>query len=558
MKKFAIFFVLVGFACAGLVLNGGRSSADTGATGKIAPQVLDALSDGRSADINITLKTQADLNDARSFSNKEAKGQYVYDQLTQTASETQKEIISYLERENITYRSYWIVNSILVRDANSAIVDRLSLIDEVGTIALNPTVSAKFPESEIVDAERVTALAIEPNLLQVKADVVWAMGYTGQGTVVAGADTGYKWEHPNIKDNYRGLASDGTAEHNYNWFDAIDDKVLNNGGRCGIASLEPCGDLDHGTHTMGILVGKLSDIGNNIGMAPDAKWIACRNMDVGNGTLDTYKRCYQFFLAPHDLNQQNPDPSLAPHAVNDSWRCTLAEGCTVANFSELETVVNNLKAAGIVVVSAAGNSGNSGCSTIADPSAIYENAFTIGAVESADNLAGFSSRGPVTVDGSGRLKPNVSAPGRTILSSGFDFNYDPTYETKSGTSMATPHVTGLIALMISANPAIAGDVEAIETIIENSAEQVVHDDAGELCGGTSGTTFPNNYVGHGRIDAEQAVLAALAYTSTPTTIDLQSTNTETANTPLLLIIVTSGLCLLTLTGTARRLQEIRA
>ena len=69
---------------------------------------------------------------------------------------------------------------------------------------------------------------------------------------------------------------------------------------------------------MGTMVG--DDGGaNQVGMAPDAKWIGCRNMDVGNGTPATYSECFQFFLAPTDLTGANPNPALAPHAINRNW-----------------------------------------------------------------------------------------------------------------------------------------------------------------------------------------------------------------------------------------------
>ena len=87
-------------------------------------------------------------------------------------------------------------------------------------------------------------------------------------------------------------------------------------------------------------------------------------MDQGNGTPTTYTECFQFFLAPTDLAGNNPDPLRAPHVINNSWGCPASEGCTTPNI--LQTVVENVRNAGILVVVSAGNSGPN-CSTISDP-----------------------------------------------------------------------------------------------------------------------------------------------------------------------------------------------
>src|SRR4030095_10871245 len=155
----------------------------------------------------------------------------------------------------------------------------------------------------------------------------------------------------------------------------------------------------------------------------------------------------QWFIAPTDLANQNPDPALAPHVINNSWTCIEEEGCDVSNFYLMEDAVNNVKAAGILVVASAGNDGPA-CSTVKYPPAIFKNSFTVGAVDSTMNAAWFSSRGNVTADASGNMKPDISAPGVDVLSS-IPGNQ---YAFFSGTSMAGPHVCGTVALLICANP----------------------------------------------------------------------------------------------------------
>src|SRR5438876_636762 len=138
---------------------------------------------------------------------------------------------------------------------------------------------------------------IEPGVSYVHAPQVWALGFTGQNIVIASADTGQRWTHNALKPHYRGW--DGVdANHNYNWHDSIHDSV---GNPCGNDSPFPCDDYFHGSHTIGTAIGDDGQ-GNQIGVAPGAKWIGCRNMDVGNGTPARYIECMQWYLAPYPLN----------------------------------------------------------------------------------------------------------------------------------------------------------------------------------------------------------------------------------------------------------------
>jgi hypothetical protein len=174
----------------------------------------------------------------------------------------------------------------------------------------------------------------------------------------------------------------------------------------------------------------------------------------------------------------------------------------------MNMVINNLRASGIVVVASAGNDGPD-CSTISKPASMFEGSFSVGATASNDTIAGFSSRGHVTADSSFRIKPNVSAPGVGVRSA----RPGGTYSNSSGTSMAGPHVAGLVALIISANPDLAGNVDVIEDIIENTAVPKTTD---QECGAVSGSFIPNNTYGYGRVDALAAVEEALSLIETST------------------------------------------
>lgn len=476
----------------------GRSAPDW--TQKVDSWVLETAASSQSTEFLVYLTEQADLSGAAALPTKQAKGQYVFDRLTAVAQRTQPPILNTLKQDGVEYQSFWIANMIWVR-GDMAVIKMLAQHPDVAHLYANPAV--KMEETLPLDAaDGIQAIqGIEWNINLVNAPDLWAAGVTGQGIVIGGQDTGYDWDHVGLINQYRGW--DGvSADHNYNWHDAIH----SGGGVCGPDAAEPCDDHGHGTHTMGTMVGNdlpptapnwPDGAANAVGMAPGAKWIGCRNMDVGVGTPATYAECYQWFIAPTDLTGQNPDPAQAPHVINNSWACPVSEGCTDPN--TLLTIVENVRAAGIVTVHAAGNSGPA-CSTINTPAAIYDASFTVAATGSNDAIASFSSRGPVTVDGSGRFKPDISAPGVGVRST-TRYNL---YGTMSGTSMAAPHVAGLVALLLAAEPALAGQVEAVEQLIRDTAVPLTTTDG---CGGDTSTAVPNHTFGYGRIDALTAYQA---------------------------------------------------
>lgn len=456
----------------------------------------------------IIFKEQADVSFARNIKQKEQKGQYVFQTLQQTAQRSQTAALAILKNNNNAHHIFFIVNAIYAK-ARLDVLEEIAQLPEVSRIQIDPI--------GVIDEARTSRAAqgrdlIEWGIEKIGAEQVWAMGITGEGAIVGGQDTGVEWDHDAIKDQYRGW--DGTtADHNYNWHDAITeisplhgdtttDESLN---PCGLDINIPCDDHNHGTHTVGTMVGDDGN-GNQIGVAPAAKWIAARNMERGWGKLSTYTDCFEWFLAPTDVNNENPDPSKAPHVINNSWGCPPVEGCNISNWAIMETAINNLRAAGIVVVVSAGNNGAS-CGRVQNPAAIFEGSFSIGASNDDDELGGFSSAGPVTVDGSNRLKPNVVAPGvqvRSCIRNG-------EYATWNGTSMAGPHVAGVVALMISANPELAGQVELIEDILEQTAVPLFGE---EDCDDYSGSTLPNTFYGYGRVDALAAVMEAMMTTYT--------------------------------------------
>lgn len=509
--KLSIFYRFALFLLLSISISSSLPAESTGRAAswqeKIDERVLRGalLSQNGEIEFLVYMREQADLSDSHLFNNKEEKGDFVFSRLTETAQTTQASLLMELAGWEVDHHPYWVANLVWVR-GNMDILEGIAGREDVARIFANSPVPILEPEIGFTPLYDFPTAGIEWNISRLGTPAVWEYGFTGQGVVIGGQDTGYEWRHPALTDKYRGW--NGTeANHDYNWHDAIREPLHDDlpDNPCGYASLEPCDDYGHGTHTMGTIVGD-DTLGNQIGMAPGAKWIGCRNMDRGLGKPSTYLECFEWFVAPYSTGGDSfsGDPVMAPHIINNSWGCPPSEGCYDPEV--LETVVNNVRAAGILIVSSAGNSGGNGCETISTPTAIYESVFTVGATDGGDGLAAFSSRGPVIVDGSSRLKPNVSAPGISIRSSFLN----GTYGYSNGTSMASPHVAGLAALIISARPDLAGKVDELEDIIQKSAFPKIF--PGE-CGGFPGSEIPNPFYGWGRVDAFSALAAALDWPS---------------------------------------------
>jgi subtilisin family serine protease len=480
LKRFVFAAVLI--TLAGSLLFGGPAFSTP--SEKIATRVLRETANGGSTEAIVVLRAQADLSGADALHTKLEKGRYVFNALREVANRTQGPVINLLRERGVSYQSFYIVNMIKIA-GNRALMQELAAREDVVSIDANPHVRTALPHAASFDVAPVTP-TIEWNVTRVQAPQVWKLGFHGEGMVVAGADTGVQWDHPALKSHYRGW--DGhQVDHDYNWHDASPDH-----------SPTPVDPNDHGTFTVSEMVGY--DGGSNVlGVAPGAQWIACRNMDAnGTGSPASYSECFQFLIAPYPVggNPQQGNPALAPDSINNSWICPTSEGCSV---NTLLSVVKAVRAAGIFPAMAAGNDGP-GCSTVDTPPAIYAPSVSVGATDSANNIADFSSRGPVTADGSNRLKPELSAPGEDIRGAIPGNQYSSGW---SGTSMAAPHVAGGVALIWQAKPSLQADITNTEILLARTA---LHLKSSQDCGG-SGQKIPNNVFGYGLINLFSAVKA---------------------------------------------------
>jgi subtilisin family serine protease len=238
---------------------------------------------------------------------------------------------------------------------------------------------------------------------------------------------------------------------------------------------------------------------NGIGVAPEATWFACSNLTRNLANPALYLDCMQFMLAPFPQGGDpftDGDPTRAADVLNNSWGCPEIEGCDP---NALLAAADNLRDAGIFVVVSTGNDGPN-CSTVTAPLSLYDSVFSVGAVDRSGDVALFSSRGSVIVDDSGRMKPDIAAPGVNIYSSLPGGNYG----ASDGTSMAGPHVVGVVALLWSADPSLIGDIDRTEQIIIDTAHPYV----GEQLGCFDGDV-PNAAYGYGIVDVYAAVKEVL-------------------------------------------------
>ncbi len=457
----------------------GRSlpAASALALSKVEQRVIDVLSAEGKATIIVRLTERAELEGGAAPDWK-AKGRWAVDALRSVADRSQAPILSYLRANSLLRKvseiePLWICNCV-VATADEETIASLAERDEVKSIHANQQIKVYLePAGEV---SLGVADAVEWNIAKVRANEVWNdFGITGRGITVGTLDTGVRWDHPALKKKYRGW--DGTAaDHNYNWFDATQ-----------IASRAPVDRAGHGTHTTGTMVG--DDGSNQIGVAPGARWIAAAIIDSGSTWVVAAHRGFQWMIAPTDLDGNNPNPDLRPAVVNNSWGCANGiPGC--ANFEEFREDVDAWIAAGIFPEFSAGNEGPAG-STMRWP-ASYAEAFSTGATTQSDSIASFSSRGPGR---DGTIKPEVTAPGEGVRSS-----VGSGYGQMSGTSMAGPHVVGLVALLLEANPNLS--IDDLTSIMESTAVPL-------------GSPIPNNTFGWGRIDAYSAVQSVLTGSRQP-------------------------------------------
>jgi len=372
---------------------------------------------------------------------------------------------------------HWLVNAVVVR-ATAATVPALAGLPGVETVEADLVPELIAPVGAPVDApERDGERTPEPGLTAVRAPEVWsALGVDGGGALIGSLDTGVLGTHVALADRWRGTE----APVSECWFDAA-----------GFGHATPQDTHGHGTHTVGTMCGGAP--GDEVGVAPGAQWIASNviNMSTGSAFDNAVIASFEWMADP------DGDPFTmddVPDVVQNSGGVNEGFSGYVDCDSRWWDAIDGCEAAGVVVTWSAGNEGPGGTS-LRSPDDRADSpwiCFSVGATEyfSPYTIASFSSRGPSGCDDVS-IKPEVAAPGVNIRSS---YNSGG-YSSLSGTSMAGPHVAGVVALMRSANPDI--DVQTVKQILMDTAVDL-------------GAAGEDNVYGHGFVDAYEAVLQAMS------------------------------------------------
>lgn len=479
---------------------------------EVEPELLARFARGEEPSYLIYFHDKADLSAAHDM-DWEARGWYVMETLQAAADASQKEVRGYLEGQRVPYQAFWIDNLIVVQSSDFDTLNGLLNFTEIAQIRAEVENFLIEPEEASRQGSIESIFAPEPNLVQVKATDTWALGIRGQGTVIANIDSGVRHTHEALVNQYRGNLGGGNFNHNYNWLDP-------DGG-----SAVPIDANGHGTHVMGTMVG-YDGGANEIGVAPEAEWIACRGCLTSSCPSTALLSCAQWIAAPYAIgNPGSADPNMRPYAVNNSWG-----NCQQTYNDWYQGVVDAWHAAGVYPVFANGNASNCGYSsppglnTVGNP-ARYGNVTGVGSSGTSNGLyAPHSNWGPTdnpdTVNpqpGFANLKPQVIAPGVSIRSS--VPSSDSAYQSSgwTGTSMSAPHVTGMIALIWEAAGCLIGDYATTETIIEQSARPVPYASGGTPPPGPG--NVPNYATGWGEIDVLEAVQQAQAICGPSGTIE---------------------------------------
>lgn len=397
----------------------------------------------------------------QSFATRGARLNAVASALKGATALSQAPVVAALRSLKVEFQPFWATNRIFIKSANPTIIRALQALPQIKEIRV-PRFPSLPPFNPI---EGKPPNGTEWNVEIIHAPEVWELGSDGSGIVVAGIDTGVRYTHTAIKANWVG-------QENKGWFDPW------------YNSKTPADFNGHGTHTIATVLGT-----TGTGVAPGAKWMACRSCETAGCPEQHLVACGQFIMCPTDPDGRNAACEMAPHIVTNSWG-----GKGGDDF--YDDVIMGWEASRIVPIFAIGNDGPK-CNTAASPGD-RDGVLAVGATDKDDNIAKFSSRGPrQAMDGV--IKPEVVAPGHKV-NSAFSFS-DNAYRSLSGTSMACPCVAGATALLMAKNPNMG--LEDVRKYFYTTADTDLKA-SGTQCGEATDSEFPNEVYGHGRINVLKA------------------------------------------------------
>jgi bacillopeptidase F len=476
-----LFFMVVSTVTAGEIEENFKAYLETLSPDDLASAIVFLADQADIKTLDLDLKAQK--------ATRALRHETVVKALQAAASRSQGGLADYLEAKKQEgsvrgYTTYWIMNMIVVQ-ATRAELENIAARADVDIIEENFKPSLIEPVGDRTGLVQIPSkgIGVTPGLRAIKADSVWYMlDITGKGRIVANLDTGVDGEHPALAKRWRGLF----APWQECWKDAL-----------GTGTTFPEDNYGHGTHVMGTLCGLGKDTGDTVGVAWEALWIADNaiNQGVGSEFDSDVTEAFEWFTDP-DGNPETIDD--VPDVLQNSWGIDHRFSGYVDCDYRWQTVIENCEAAGVVVTFSAGNEGPASA-THRSPANIINTPttnFSVGAVDATHYdfpypIASFSSRGPSDCDMQ-TIKPEVVAPGVEVYSSVPGGGYEQLYW--DGTSMAGPHVAGIVALLRQVNPDLG--VDEIKQILMSTTVDL-------------GAAGEENTYGHGLVDAYAAVLSVM-------------------------------------------------
>jgi hypothetical protein len=430
---------------------------------KIESVLMQTLQAQGQSDFSLHFDQQADLEPAYTM-DWEERGWFVYDELRETAEASQAQARHLLDAAGIEYVSFFTTNTLYVRGGGAALAYDLAGLPEVTAVTAPEILEIVPPVIDDSASAQAAPHALAWGIVDTGADQFWQSYGSGEGIVVASIDTGVQWNHPALSGTY--TCGSNPADPAC-WHDPSN--------ICGVSGA--CDNNGHGTHVTGTMAGDDNPaLTWQAGMAPGATWIACKGCESTSCSDFALNSCADWIIAP------NGNPSNRPHVVNNSWG---GEGGNTWYLAK----VNAWRAAGIFPAFSAGNSGSS-CGTLGTPGD-YQESFATAAHDSSGTIAGFSSRGPSAFGDTPYTKPNISAPGVSICSSvpgdGWNCGY-------SGTSMASPHTAGAVALLWSCNPDMIGNIDGTFEALQSTAGTAPAGSCGAPVSGQGNYTYGYGYL----------------------------------------------------------------
>ncbi|MDP8205444.1 MAG: S8 family serine peptidase [Candidatus Electryonea clarkiae] len=435
---------------------------------RISSPLLEKMTDienGELLPVVVLMSERPDINVLRDLVKnlpRKERAKVVLDEIVSLAEETQYELLEYLEFESDRgsvqdIHSLRTINGIAIKAAAN-VIHNISRRDDIDRVIYDPPRNVFFDEMGTQAGNELDELTW--GVEQINAEAVWEAGYTGEGVLVAVLDTGVNYNHPDLEDHL---------------WDGGDD-YPNHGYDFGTDDNDPLDTYGHGTHVAGTVCGD-GENGTETGVAPDAT-LMCVKVGYGTGQEDQASvwEAHEFCIEQEvDITTMSMGWMPAWDPDRTAWRETY----------------DVLDAAGIVNFVAAGNERGilppNSCRTPGNVPSPWEHpdeegegerggVISVGATDSEDNFATFSSRGPcewedvddyndwpLGDDDPGLLRPDIAAPGVDVVSTSMALGYT----SMSGTSMATPHMAGVACLMLSKNPELLP--EEIDELLQETA-----------------------------------------------------------------------------------------